>query len=205
MLRRDSRRGAAPFANQLCVMRAECARGTRMRSDGIGFRDSPVEIQFFSSLLTLWTPHASLLFLAVDTVTMPKKVLIINTSADKFGGGNTGVWLEECAAPYYIFTEAGLEVEMANILGGPSPIDAGSMGEGFFTEASKKFMHDATAYGMFSHQKKLSDVDATSYDAIYLSGGHGTCTDFADNKVLKAAIEGCLAAGKVVAADCHGP
>lgn len=136
---------------------------------------------------------------------MPKKVLIINTSADKFGGGNTGVWLEECAAPYYIFTEAGLEVEMANILGGPSPIDAGSMGEGFFTEASKKFMHDATAYGMFSHQKKLSDVDATSYDAIYLSGGHGTCTDFADNKVLKAAIEGCLAAGKVVAADCHGP
>ena len=113
--------------------------------------------------------------------------------------------LEECAAPYYLFTEAGIEVEMANPTGGPSPIDAGSMGEGFFTEASKKFMHDSAAFGMFSHQKKLADVDPTAYDAIYLSGGHGTCTDFVDNPALKAAIEKCLAGGKVVAADCHGP
>lgn len=43
------------------------------------------------------------------------------------------------------------------------------------------------------------------YDAIYLAGGHGTCTDFVDNPQLKSMIEGMLAAGKVVAADCHGP
>ena len=88
---------------------------------------------------------------------MPK-VLIINTSASSFKGGPTGVWLEEAAAPYYIFKEAGVDVEMAHIEGGASPIDAGSMGEGFFTEYAKRFMHDPAAFGMFSHQKKLADV-----------------------------------------------
>ena len=146
---------------------------------------------------------------------MPKKVLIVNTSASTFGGGPTGVWLEECATPYYIFKEAGFEVEMASPLGGCSPIDAASLSEGFFTDAAKKFMHDMTAFGMFSHQKKLVDLVTAwncgkadglmSYDALYLSGGHGTCTDFVDNPTLRSAIEGMLKAGKVVAADCHGP
>ena len=68
---------------------------------------------------------------------------------------------------------------------------------------------------MFSHQKKLEDIISAwnqgkadglmSYDAIYLAGGHGCCTDFADNKTLKIAIEGMYKAGKIVAADCHGP
>ena len=127
VLRRDSRRGAAPFANQLCVMRAECARGTRMRSDGIGFRDSLLK----RPLLTLWTPHASLLFLAV-TPLLCRRRCSSSTPLPTSWRWQHCAWLEECAAPYYIFTEAGLEVEMANILGGPSPIDAGSMGEGFF-------------------------------------------------------------------------
>lgn len=143
------------------------------------------------------------------------KILIVNTSAGEFTGGPTGVWLEECATPYYIFKDAGFEVEMANPAGGCSPIDAASLGEGFFTDAAKKFMHDPAAFGMFCHQKKLADIvtlwnigapnGLMSYDCIYLSGGHGTCTDFVDNKTLKAAIEGMLKAGKIVAADCHGP
>lgn len=146
---------------------------------------------------------------------MPGKILMVNTSASTFKGGPTGVWLEECATPYYIFTKAGFEVTMANPAGGPSPIDAGSMGEGFFTDSAKAFLHDATALGMFLHQKKLADIitawnlgapdGLTSYDALYLTGGHGCCSDFADNAVLKSAIEGMYAAGKPVASDCHGP
>jgi len=108
-----------------------------------------------------------------------------------------------------------LDVDMANMTGGPSPIDAGSMGEGFFTDAAKKFMHDPVGFGKFMHQIPLPSLVSKwncgaadglmSYDALYLSGGHGTCTDFVDNPTLKASIEGMLAAGKVVAADCHGP
>ena len=66
---------------------------------------------------------------------MPKKVLLVNTSASTFAGGATGVWLEETATPYYMFKEAGFEIEMASPAGGPSPIDAASLSEGFFTEA----------------------------------------------------------------------
>jgi len=124
---------------------------------------------------------------------MPKKVLIINTSASQFTGGPTGVWLEETATPYYALKDAGFEVEMANPAGGPSPIDQGSMGGDFFTESGKKFLHDPAALGMFLHQKKLADVEPsiTEYDAIYLAGGHGCCTDFVDNAPLKACMRRC--------------
>jgi len=133
------------------------------------------------------------------------KVVIVNTSASHLGSHPTGVWLEETATPYYKFKEAGYTVEMASIAGGPVPIDAGSMGENFFTAACKKFMHDAEAVGALGHTTKLSTIDWATVDALYLAGGHGTCVDFHDNADLKKAIETVFAAGKVVAADCHGP
>mmetsp|Transcript_22324 Transcript_22324/g.26857 ORF Transcript_22324/g.26857 Transcript_22324/m.26857 type:complete len:230 (-) Transcript_22324:196-885(-) len=140
---------------------------------------------------------------------MGKQVVIISTSASTFAGDlPTGVWLEELATPYYLFKDAGFEVTVASPAGGPIPVDAGSMGEGFFTDACKKFMHDAEAVGKMSHSVKLATLEPkiTDYDAIYLAGGHGTCTDFVDNAVLKSCIEKMYStAGKAVAADCHGP
>ncbi|GAX13951.1 hypothetical protein FisN_5Lh142 [Fistulifera solaris] len=133
------------------------------------------------------------------------KVVLICTSASELKGHPTGLWLEECASPYYAFLEQGYEVILASPAGGAVPIDQNSLGEGFFTDASKKFMHDAAAVGALSHTKKLDDIDWQTVDAIYLAGGHGTCVDFIDNPSLKQAIETVYAAGKVVAADCHGP
>jgi len=136
---------------------------------------------------------------------MVKKVVIINTSAATFKGGETGCWLEECATPYYLLKEAGFEITMATPAGGMTPIDKGSMGEGFFTDACKKFLHDQEAMSLFCHTKKLETLDMGAFHGIYISGGHGCCNDFADNPALKAAIEKVYAAGKTVAADCHGP
>lgn len=133
------------------------------------------------------------------------KVVLVCTNASELKGHPTGLWLEECASPYYAFLDMGYEVVLASPAGGAVPIDQSSLGEGFFTDASKKFMHDAAAVGALSHTKKLDDIDWTSVDAIYLTGGHGTCVDFVDNPTLKNAIETVYAAGKVVAADCHGP
>ena len=101
--------------------------------------------------------------------------------------------------------KAGFDLTLVNPAGGPSPIDRGSMGEGFFTDACKKFLHDQEAMSAFCHQKYLSDVDVSGFDAIYMTGGHGCCTDFVENGALKKAIESLYSAGKVVAADCHGP
>mmetsp|Transcript_8811 Transcript_8811/g.11215 ORF Transcript_8811/g.11215 Transcript_8811/m.11215 type:complete len:236 (-) Transcript_8811:256-963(-) len=140
-----------------------------------------------------------------------KKVVILNTSAAYFGKDleyRTGVWLEECATPYLLFKAEGFEVVLASTKGGPIPIDAASLGEGFFTQAAKDFMHDAEAMDQMSHSVELANIEGgicEDFDCLYLSGGHGTCTDFVDNPTVKSCIEKMYAAGKVVAADCHGP
>ena len=135
---------------------------------------------------------------------MPK-VVIICTSATKLGDKSTGVWIEELAAPYYEFKDRGFEVVLGSMAGGPVPIDAGSMGEGFFTDAAKKFMHDGDAVGALCHTPALADIDFASADGVFVPGGHGCCTDMADSPALKGAIETVFAAGKAVAAVCHGP
>jgi len=134
------------------------------------------------------------------------KIVMVCTSAGELKGHPTGLWLEELATPYYLFIAQGYDVIVASPAGGPVPIDKNSLGEGFFTHAAKLFLHDADAVGLISHTTKLDTIDfASGVDAIYMTGGHGTCVDFVDNPTLKAGIESMYAAGKVVAADCHGP
>jgi putative intracellular protease/amidase len=50
------------------------------------------------------------------------KILMALTSHDKLGnaGRKTGFWLEEFAAPYYTFKEAGAEIVFASPKGGLS-------------------------------------------------------------------------------------
>lgn len=137
---------------------------------------------------------------------MSKKVVLVSTSASTLKDMPTGLWLEEMAAPYFIFKEEGYEVTIASTKGGPIPIDATSMNEPFFTDHSKKFMHDREAFGKFCHSTPLADIDFTKgdIDAIMFSGGHGTCVDFVDNADMKAAIETMFNSGKIVATVCHG-
>ena len=122
------------------------------------------------------------------------------------GGNPTGVWIAELAEPYYAFKAAGYDVTIASTAGGACPIDAGSMKGDALTEDSKKFMVDAEAFGAFCHSVKL-DAAMTGFDCVYLCGGHGCCVDFAGEKAtaLVSVINAHYAAGKVIAADCHGP
>mmetsp|Transcript_2784 Transcript_2784/g.5763 ORF Transcript_2784/g.5763 Transcript_2784/m.5763 type:complete len:230 (-) Transcript_2784:179-868(-) len=132
------------------------------------------------------------------------KVLIITTSADMMGDHPTGAWLEEIAAPYNVFTGAGCQTDIASVKGGVIPIDAGSRGEGFYTEDCKTFEANEEAMKKFNESLALDSVDVCSYDAIFLSGGHGCCVDFESTPSVLMAIEKMYAAGKVVSAVCHG-
>lgn len=134
---------------------------------------------------------------------MPK-VVIVCTSATELNGHTTGLWLEELAVPYYTFTTAGYEVVLASPKGGPIPIDASSLGEDFFTDAAKKFMHDPAAVGSLSHSVAVDSIDFAGVDAIYMTGGHGAVADFVGNAALRSAIETMHQGGKVVGAVCHG-
>jgi putative intracellular protease/amidase len=120
-------------------------------------------------------------------------------------GHPTGLWLEELAAPYYVFSEAGWEITIASPAGGPIPIDQGSVSGDFFTAESKKFMTDPVAIGKLGHTVKLSDVNASEFDCVFTAGGHGTVADFINCEPLQKIVETLYAADKFVASVCHGP
>lgn len=113
--------------------------------------------------------------------------------------------MEEAAAPYYLFRQKKFQVILASIKGGEIPIDQTSLKGDAFVEVSKKFMEDEDAQKHLKNSIMLSEIDFSDVDAIYLAGGHGTCTDFVADLNLKKAVEKLYASGKIVAADCHGP
>jgi len=132
---------------------------------------------------------------------MGKKVAIIVTSCDKLGDHPTGVWSEECTAPYYVMKDAGHDVSVVSIKGGKVPVDAGSLSDTFRTKYDERQKNeDAT---LFDNVKSISSINVDEVDGIFLSGGHGTCVDFPDG--LADLVSEVYAKGKIVAAVCHGP
>jgi len=135
------------------------------------------------------------------------KVLMVLTSHDRLGntGEKTGFWLEEFAAPYYVLKDAGLDVTLASPKGGQPPLDPRSDDPKSETEAMRRFKSDPEAKAALANTVKLSDVSADEYDAVFYPGGHGPLWDLSDDRDSIALIERIYAAGKPVAAVCHGP
>ena len=135
------------------------------------------------------------------------KVLMVLTSHDRLGntGEKTGFWLEEFAAPYYVLKHAGLDVTLASPKGGQPPLDPRSDDPKSETEAMRRFKSDPEAKAALANTVKLSEVSADEYDAVFYPGGHGPLWDLSDDRDSIALIERIYAAGKPVAAVCHGP
>ena len=135
---------------------------------------------------------------------LPGQVL---TSHDKLGdtGKPTGFWLEELAAPFYVFRDGGAQVTLASPKGGQPPLDPASEGEGFQTAATRRFTADSEASALLAATAKLDSLAAGDYDAIFFPGGHGPMWDLAEDAACKALIEAFWAEGKCVSAVCHGP
>ncbi len=135
------------------------------------------------------------------------KILMILTSHDRLGdtGKKTGFWLEEFAAPYYVFKDAGAQITLASPKGGQPPLDPKSDAPDAQTEATKRYKGDAQAVDLLAHTHMLSTVEARDYDAAFYPGGHGPLWDLATDADSIALIEAMIAAGKPVAAVCHAP
>lgn len=136
-----------------------------------------------------------------------KHVLMVLTSHDRLGdtGHPTGFWLEEFAAPYYTFVDAGLKVTLASPKGGQPPLDPKSSATDFQTDATRRLDGDAAAKHALAHTLPLSGLQAADYDAVFYPGGHGPLWDLAQDKDSLALIASLAKAGKVVSAVCHGP
>ncbi len=134
-------------------------------------------------------------------------ILMILTSHDRLGdtGKKTGFWLEEFAAPYYVFKDAGAAVTLASPQGGQPPLDPKSDAPDAQTDATRRFRDDPEAAAALAHTRKLADVVTDDFDAVFYPGGHGPLWDLANDHDSIALIESTLGAGKPVALVCHAP
>lgn len=135
------------------------------------------------------------------------KILMVVTSHDKLGdtGERTGFWLEELAAPYYVFRDAGAKVLIASPRGGMPPVDPKSNLPENETDATSRFKSDPAAQDDLAHSKRLREVSVNDFDAIFFPGGHGPLWDLAADPDAMALAEAFVKADKPVAAVCHAP
>jgi putative intracellular protease/amidase len=135
------------------------------------------------------------------------KILMVLTSHSELGntGKKTGFWLEEFAAPYYVFRDAGAQIILASPNGGQPPLDPKSDDLSAQTADTEHFKQDAEGKRALANTRKLSEVAALEFDAVFYPGGHGPLWDLAEDQHSIALIESAHAAGKPVALVCHAP
>lgn len=134
-------------------------------------------------------------------------ILMVLTSHDKLGdtGKKTGFWLEEFAAPYYAFIDAGVNVTLASPAGGQPPLDPSSDTEDTQTKDTKRFKEDSDAQKHLANTEKLADMKAEDFDSVFYPGGHGPLWDLAVDKNSINLIETFVKQDKPVAFVCHSP
>ena len=135
------------------------------------------------------------------------KILMVLTSHDQLGntGRKTGFWLEEFAAPFFVFRDAGVELTLASPKGGQPPLDPKSDLPENQTPAMARFKKDKTAQEALANTVKLSSVKSEDFDTVFYPGGHGPMWDLAEDPVSIALLESFYNAGKPIALVCHSP
>lgn len=137
---------------------------------------------------------------------MPKALFIL-TSHDKLGdtGKPTGFYWEELAAPYWILSDAGWQIELASIQGGKPPADPSSAEGDAMTDEVRRLLADEAVMNKLENTTKINDVEVSGCDIVFLPGGHGTMWDLPESKALGELLGQAFDKGAVVGAVCHGP
>src|SRR5580658_10290133 len=135
------------------------------------------------------------------------KILMVLTSHDQLGntGQKTGFWLEEFAAPYFVFRDAGVELTLASPKGGQPPLDPKSDKPENQTPAMTRFKKDAAAKKALANTVKLADMKSEDFDTVFYPGGHGPMWDLAESADSIALLESFYNSGKPIALVCHSP
>jgi putative intracellular protease/amidase len=138
---------------------------------------------------------------------MNMKILMVLTSHDQLGntGRKTGFWLEEFAAPYFVFRDEGVQLTLASPNGGQPPVDPKSDLPENQTPAMARFKQDKAAQSDLAHTVKLADVKSEDFDTVFYVGGHGPLWDLAENRDSIALLESFYNSGKPIALVCHSP
>lgn len=132
---------------------------------------------------------------------------MVLTSHSELGntGKKTGFWIEEFAAPYYVFIDAGASITIASPKGGQPPIDPSSDTAENQTPAVTRFKADKSLQKILSETHLLSTISSDDYDAIFYPGGHGPLWDLTNDVDSINLIGNFWRSKKPVAAVCHAP
>ena len=141
-----------------------------------------------------------------------KKALIIATNQaelnkhGKTGGKATGAFASEITAAYYDFIDASMQVDIASIKGGKIPIEPQSLSYFLKTYEDKRFLQDSELKEKVKNSKKITDIDFTTYDIIFLAGGWGAAYDLGYSDELGQKISDAYYTGNsIIGGVCHGP
>ena len=148
-------------------------------------------------------PHYEIPAMSLDG----RRALVVTTSHGTLGdtGKPTGVWASEMTAPYYAFADAGMVVDIASIRGGTIPIEPGSLRWPVASAADRRFLRDPAARTKVERSLPIDDVDASSYDIVFLAGGWGAAYDLGQSAPLGGKVSEAYASGALVGGVCHGP
>lgn len=135
---------------------------------------------------------------------MPNILMVVSSHARLPNDGVTGVWLEELAASYYVFVDAGCNVALASPQGGAAPVDPLSLDEPWLTTAGRRYQADCVAISKLASTTRLDGIEPLQFDALYLVGGAATAWDFPQDVHLAAIVSALFASGRPVAGVCHG-
>lgn len=135
-----------------------------------------------------------------------RRALVVCTSHNKMGdsGKDTGAFGSEFTVPYFAFTDAGIDVDIASIKGGNIPIQPWSWTWPLVSSDDRRFMADNEAMGKLKDSKPIVHINPGDYDVIFLAGGWGAAYDFAQCNELAEMITKANAAGKILGSVCHG-
>jgi putative intracellular protease/amidase len=120
-------------------------------------------------------------------------------------GVATGVFGSELTVPYYVFLDAGMQVDVASPLGGVIPVDPLSMKEPIRTPDDDRLLGDPDFREQLARSLPIADLDFSAYDIVYFAGGWGAAFDFGQSEVLGRQVSAAFAAGRVIGGICHGP
>lgn len=136
---------------------------------------------------------------------MAKSVLMVVTSLDKLANGQpTGFWLEELAASYWVFADAGCGIDIASPRGGAAPIDPASKEDPWISAHGHRFLQDNTAMNKLANTLSTADCSADLYDTLFVVGGIGAAFDLYGNPSVTRLIETFDRQNKTVSAVCTG-
>ena len=117
----------------------------------------------------------------------------------------TGVFASELTVPYYVFLDAGMEVDVASPNGGIIPVDPLSMKESIRTPDDDRLLGDDVFRGKLMKSLAIAGLDFPRYDIIYFAGGWGAAFDLGQSELLGRKVSDAHAAGRVIGGICHGP